>query len=93
MDSSLKAPSHFFAKACVDFEDGNEVQAIVEFDHSPERESTFGHPPGLQISFAEFRRFTGETVSDGFCGTNDDIVFWFNPETDIHRFYTRSGCL
>ena len=86
-------PTHFFAKDCRDFDDGNEVQALVGQYDDGATEETFFHPKDIQVSFDEFHRLTGVRRKSGFCGIKDDVAFWYDPKLDAHFFYTRSGRL
>jgi len=86
-------PVYFFAKDCRDFEGGNEVQAIVSQYDAGAGAETFFHPVEIQISPEDFFRLTGERKEGGFCGMSDGVVFWFDPELDVHFFYTQSGSL
>lgn len=88
---TIETPEYFYSASCVDFEDGNEVQNITHWGEEEYNEKTYSHPSEFQISFKEFYRMTGKMVSRGFCGYNGGVVFWFDPKTDIHYFYTKTG--
>lgn len=77
---------------CVEYcnDDGNEIQQIVRQDDLSYGEDTYYHDPELEISKEQFKELTGvEVPKYYFTGYNRDydIVFDYNPETDIHNFY------
>ena len=79
---------------CVEYcnDDGNEIQQIVRQDDLSYEEDTYYHDPELEISKEQFKELTGIDVpKDYFTGYNSDygIVFYYNPETDIHNFYKK----
>ena len=91
--TTQKKHPYYFAGTCVDFKDGNEVMNLVRQDNLSYPASTFYHDPSLQIATDDFERMTGLTPSvNGFCGYNadQDVVFWYDAEEDIHHFYRKT---
>jgi hypothetical protein len=80
-----------FVGSCVEYcDDGNEVFKIVRQDEFSYGENTHYHDPELEISKRKFKQLTGIDVSDDhFTGYNSDydVVFDYDPNTDIHKFY------
>jgi hypothetical protein len=83
-----------FVGTCVEYcgDDGNEIQQIVQQDDFSYGEETWYHDPDLEISKEEFKKITGISVpEDHFTGYNEfyGIVFDYDPDTDIHKFYKK----
>jgi hypothetical protein len=85
-------PEYSFWKTCIDFEDGMEVYDIVEQDYLQYPENTYYHNPELEISPQNFQDLVGKAGNiRHFYGYNQkqDIIFDYNPKTDIHSFYKK----
>ena len=80
-----------FWKTCVDFEDGNDVQRIVDYDPDEYEDATYGHNPQYQISRQQFLQWTNDPTVYDFYGFNPDegVVFGYDFGEDIHYFYIR----
>lgn len=77
---------------CMEMEDGMDVLKIVEQDDLEYPEETYYHNPKLQISPKEFYELTGKKANKKyFYGFNKDldIVFEYNPNKDIHYFFSK----
>lgn len=78
---------YFFAKTCVDFDDGNDVQEIV------------GEDDDYAISKEEFFKKAAADPADhedgdtyGF-NKSIDVMWAYKDREDVHLFYTTSGYL
>lgn len=91
--SSEESYKFVYWKNCVDFEEGSEVQDLVQQDEYEYPEETFFHPPHLRISREEFQRLTGKKFSGSklyFSKTSyPNVIFYYDPKKDIHYFYLR----
>lgn len=77
---------------CVEFESGNDVLDIVQQDDLSFSEDTYYHDPELRISPKKFFELTDiKPKRNHFYGYNKehDIVFDYDPEKDIHYFYSK----
>jgi len=90
----ILSETYKFVGNCIDYcgDDGNEIYKIVKQDDLTFGAETLFHDPELEISKEKFETLTGIKVPDNhFTGYNKDydIVFDYNPKTDIHNFYKK----
>jgi hypothetical protein len=89
---SILSEKYILVGTCVEYckDDGNEIYQIVRQDDMSYDVDTYYHDPELEISKEKFEKLTGINVpEDHFTGYNREygIIFDYDPETDIHKFY------
>ena len=75
---------------CKDFEDGNEVNSIVDWDDTEYSENTYFHNPEYQITKQQFLKMIDQPIDNyDYYGFNPklDIVFGYILDNDRHDFY------
>lgn len=68
-----------------------EVQEITRQDDFEFPEETYFHDPEMQIDEMLYSKLTGDSLGDAlaFWNREMDIVFKYDPEKDIHYFFSR----
>lgn len=92
INTILEKHLYTFWKTCIDCDDGNEVQKIVDQDDLSYNEDTYFHNPEHQISAERFIHMTGLNKPYDFYGYNSnlDIVFGYDELKDRHDFFIKS---
>lgn len=94
---SLYNNKYYYAGDCVNVDSGDSIYTIVRQDDLTYSEELYHHDPELVIDQQTFSHYIdNDPIKDGvkyLYGYNSDYdtFFKYNPEKDIHYFYTKSG--